>query len=67
MEAFEKAYLQQTEQFYKSRISEILQSNGILNYMAYADEKLLEEEQRAKRYLDTSAAESVDRVSIERG
>ncbi|KAI1719457.1 cullin family domain-containing protein [Ditylenchus destructor] len=51
---FEKSYLEATEVFYKSRTAQLLNDNGILAYMAYADEKLAEEEQRAKLYLDSS-------------
>uniref|UniRef100_A0A915MU52 Cullin-5 n=1 Tax=Meloidogyne javanica TaxID=6303 RepID=A0A915MU52_MELJA len=40
------------EQFYSSRTSQILAENGVLAYMAYVDEKLVEEEERAKKYLD---------------
>jgi len=29
-----------------------LAENGVLAYMAYVDEKLVEEEERAKKYLD---------------
>ncbi|KAI1720683.1 cullin family domain-containing protein [Ditylenchus destructor] len=55
---FEKSYLEATEVFYKSRTAQLLNDNGILAYMAYADEKLAEEEHRAKLYLDSSVEES---------
>lgn len=45
------------------RCFQVLEANGILSYMAYADEKLAEEEARARRYLDLSKPDSVDRVS----
>uniref|UniRef100_A0A914MG67 Cullin-5 n=1 Tax=Meloidogyne incognita TaxID=6306 RepID=A0A914MG67_MELIC len=51
-EQFEEQYITFTEQFYSSRTSQILAENGVLAYMAYVDEKLVEEEERAKRYLD---------------
>lgn len=40
----------------------MLQENGILNYMAYAYEKLTEEDDRAKRYLDFSQTDSYHRL-----
>lgn len=52
-ENFEKAYLEATESFYKAKAPEYLVSNGVQNYMRYADAKLKEEEQRATRYLET--------------
>nr|CAD2165335.1 unnamed protein product [Meloidogyne enterolobii] len=51
-EQFEEQYITFTEQFYSSRTSQILAENGVLAYMAYVDEKLVEEEERAKKYLD---------------
>jgi len=57
---FEKAYLEGTACFYKSRTAEILQNNGILNYIAYADRKLQEEQARAEQYLDRSKPDSVN-------
>ena len=57
-EHFEKNYIAVTEQFYRSRTSSILEQNGVLGYMLYVDEKLAEEEERAKRYLDSSDGES---------
>ncbi|KAL3882595.1 hypothetical protein ACJMK2_028922 [Sinanodonta woodiana] len=50
---FEKAYLEATEAFYKLKAPLYLQSNGVQNYMWYADSKLKEEETRAQRYLET--------------
>ncbi|KAK7107916.1 cullin-5-like [Littorina saxatilis] len=52
-ENFEKAYLQAAEEFYKQNAHEYLTNNGVQNYMKYADQKLKEEESRAKRYLET--------------
>ena len=52
-ENFEKAYLEATEAFYKMKAPEYLVENGVQNYMKYADAKLKEEEERAKRYLET--------------
>ncbi|XP_064628678.1 cullin-5-like isoform X2 [Lineus longissimus] len=52
-ENFEKAYLEATESFYRSKAPEYLADNGVQNYMKYADAKLKEEEQRASRYLET--------------
>ncbi len=50
---FEKAYIEATEAFYKTKAPEYLAANGVQNYMKYADGKLKEEEQRAMRYLET--------------
>lgn len=59
---FEQHYLESLERFYKSRTSEFLEKNGILAYMAFADEKLTEEENRAKKYLDFSKPESNEKL-----
>lgn len=50
---FEKAYLEATELYYKTKAPEYLTQNGVLSYMRYADVKLKEEEARANRYLET--------------
>lgn len=50
-EQFEKNYLSVTEQFYSTRTAQILEQNGVLGYMIYVDQKLMEEEERAKWYL----------------
>lgn len=52
-ENFEKAYLEATESFYRTKAPEYLAANGVQEYMKYADAKLKEEEQRATRYLET--------------
>ena len=62
---FEKAYLEATEEFYKTKAPEYLTENGVQNYMHYAASKLKEEEQRAFRYLETrKGCNSVTVVSI---
>lgn len=61
---FERHYLESLERFYKSRTSEFLERNGILSYMAFADEKLTEEANRAKKYLDFSKPESNEKVRL---
>ena len=62
---FEKAYIEATETFYKSKAPQYLAANGVQNYMKYADDKLKEEENRAKRYLETrKGCNSVAAVSI---
>ena len=62
---FEKAYLEATEAFYRQKAPQYLESNGVQNYMRYADSKLKEEEQRASRYLETrKGCNSVAAVSI---
>ncbi|XP_069695074.1 cullin-5 isoform X1 [Periplaneta americana] len=52
-ENFEKAYMEATEAFYKMKAPQYLQTNGVQNYMRYADAKLREEEQRAQKYLES--------------
>lgn len=52
-ENFEKAYIEATEAFYKTKAPQYLEANGVQNYMRYADHKLKEEEQRAQKYLET--------------
>lgn len=52
-ENFEKAYIEATEAFYRAKAPQYLESNGVQNYMRYADQKLKEEEQRASKYLES--------------
>lgn len=52
-ENFEKAYIEATEAFYRSKAPQYLEANGVQNYMRYADHKLREEEQRAHKYLES--------------
>ncbi|XP_023244515.1 cullin-5-like [Centruroides sculpturatus] len=52
-ENFEKAYIEATESFYRAKAPQILEANGVQNYMRYADQKLKEEEQRASKYLES--------------
>lgn len=62
---FELAYLDATLVFYKMKAPEYLEVNGVQNYMKYADAKLREEEQRAKKYLESSSSSrSVEVVSF---
>jgi cullin-5 len=58
---FEKQYIDSCREFYVPRALQILTDNGIFNYMAYAYEKLTEEDERSKRYLDMSKPESYNR------
>lgn len=51
-ENFERAYIEATENFYKSKAPEFLRLNGVENYMKYAETKLKEEELRALKYLE---------------
>ncbi|KAK6636642.1 Cullin-5 [Polyplax serrata] len=57
-ENFELAYLHATLVFYKMKAPQYLEANGVQNYMKYADAKLREEEQRAKKYLESSSSSS---------
>lgn len=61
-ENFEKAYLEATEAFYRTKAPEYLELNGVQSYMYWADMKLIEEEQRAARYLESYSG-SVQAVS----
>uniref|UniRef100_A0A915PYA2 Cullin-5 n=1 Tax=Setaria digitata TaxID=48799 RepID=A0A915PYA2_9BILA len=58
---FERAYVDDTERFYKSRAPQVLASEGVQSYMVYADTKLGEEEARGRRYLE-STADSVEKL-----
>lgn len=51
-ENFERAYLEATEAFYRSKAPECLNLNGVQNYMVWADQKLREEENLASKYLE---------------
>lgn len=50
---FEKSYISKAVEFYKVHGQDYLSKNGVQNYMKYAHTKLLEEERRAQRYLET--------------
>lgn len=50
---FEKAYIEATDAFYRTKAPQYLEANGVQNYMRYADQKLREEEQRAQKYLES--------------
>lgn len=54
-ENFEAAYLKATAAFYRLKANEQQQMNGVQVFMRYADQKLREEEARAKRYLEPSS------------
>ncbi|CAJ0582627.1 unnamed protein product, partial [Mesorhabditis spiculigera] len=56
---YESCYLNRTVLWYKLAASYFLDHNGVRNYMAYADEKLQEEESRADRYLDQSSKQKL--------
>ncbi|VDM96638.1 unnamed protein product [Thelazia callipaeda] len=58
---FERAYIDDTERFYRSYAPQVLSSEGVQNYMIYADTKLNEEQIRASRYLE-STADSIDKL-----
>ncbi|UJR28216.1 hypothetical protein I4U23_009466 [Adineta vaga] len=53
IENFERAYLNETTRFYKQKTGQYLAEHGILAYLHYADQKLKEEEKRARRYLES--------------
>ncbi|KAG1649294.1 Cullin-5 [Nymphon striatum] len=56
---FEKAYVEATRAFYKRKASEYLETNGVQNYMIYAESKLKEENNRAAKYLEQKC-QSID-------
>ena len=60
MENFEKAYIDSTEAFYKLKAPQYLEMNGVQKYMRYAESKLLEEEQRANKYLESCSIATVN-------
>lgn len=53
-ENFETAYVSATENFYKENAAEFLARNGVRSYMIYVHAKLMEEEQRSRKYLISS-------------
>lgn len=60
-ENFEKKYIESVDAYYRDRAPQVLKDNGILSYMAYAFDKLSEEDERAKRYLDFTQNDSYQR------
>ena len=58
-ENFEKAYINSTKAFYKLKASQYLETNGVHNYMRYAESKLCEEAQRGKKYLESCSTRTV--------
>lgn len=47
-------YITATENFYRPVIAELIQKRGIREYTQYATQRLLEEGERGKRYLETT-------------
>lgn len=56
---YERAYIETTKSFYKTRASEYLKNHGVIKYMQYADAKIFEEEIRCLRYLETCSVQVV--------
>lgn len=56
---FEKQFIQKTREFYQLESSEFLRSNGCALYMSKVDERIAEEEQRIKNYLDSSTLQEL--------
>lgn len=54
-ENFEAAYIEATEEYYWIKSPEYLQLYGVEEYMKFADNKLREEELRAKKYLEPNS------------
>ena len=64
-ENFEKAYLESTVEFYNKQAMDFLVTNGVIQYLTYADSKLKEEEKRALKYLEmTKGSNSIELVRI---
>lgn len=59
-ENFEAAYIDSTTMFYKMKVGEQLNQNGVIAYMRFAEQKLKEEEARAKKYLEAGSNRVVD-------
>jgi cullin-5 len=55
---YEKAYYDSLASFYRSRTADFMGKHGILSYIAYAYKKLLEELDRASKYLERGNAET---------
>jgi cullin-5 len=55
---YEKAYYDNLSSFYRSRTADFMGKHGILTYISYADKKLLEELDRASKYLERGNAET---------
>lgn len=63
---FEKPYVEATEAFYRRIAPQFLQENGVQTYVRYVDQKLSEEEQRGRRYLETCAGCNSVQLLLER-
>uniref|UniRef100_A0A0X3P9L1 Cullin-5 n=2 Tax=Schistocephalus solidus TaxID=70667 RepID=A0A0X3P9L1_SCHSO len=50
---FETAYIESMEKFYRPRNAKFIADHGIRKYLSYAQQKLSEEEARARVYLDS--------------
>ncbi|XP_044756886.1 cullin-5 isoform X2 [Coccinella septempunctata] len=59
-EYFEATYINSTTLFYKLKVTQQLNENGVIAYMKYAEQKLKEEEARAKKYLEAGSNRVVD-------
>lgn len=57
-QSFERQFIEQTTEYYKKICGNLLNELGVLEYMVYADKKLEEEQQRAKRYLEMNSPTS---------
>ncbi|GMT10094.1 hypothetical protein PFISCL1PPCAC_1391, partial [Pristionchus fissidentatus] len=49
--SFERAFIADTVAYYTTRASQFLEDNGVSAYMEYADARMSEERERAKKYL----------------
>uniref|UniRef100_A0A914Y272 Cullin-5 n=1 Tax=Panagrolaimus superbus TaxID=310955 RepID=A0A914Y272_9BILA len=55
---YEKAYYENLASFYQCRTADYMEKHGILSYIAYADKKLMEELDRASKYLERGNADT---------
>ncbi|XP_022710351.1 cullin-3-like isoform X2 [Varroa jacobsoni] len=61
-EDFERPFLQQSTEFYRSESQRFLADNSASSYVAKVEQRINEESQRAKHYLDEGTEEAIVKV-----
>ncbi|XP_003737732.1 cullin-3 [Galendromus occidentalis] len=61
-EDFERPFIQQSTEFYRSESQRFLADNSASSYVLKVEQRIHEESQRAKHYLDESTEESIVKV-----